>query len=103
MSGMSREYFDPAYTVIKKLGGLENAALASGASESWVSRWRVSKDRRGTGGLIPSKYHSRILEWARENKKSLRPSDFFGAPSRRAPENPKPSVPRSKEAPELAA
>lgn len=74
---MRNGYLDPAYTIIRKLGGIEKAAEASGASENRVYRWQLPRDRGGTDGLIPSKRQQRILDWAAERNIKLRPADFF--------------------------
>lgn len=74
---MQQNWLEPAATVIRKLGGLDEAAEAAGTDKSWVSRWRQPKSNGGTDGLIPAKYQPLLLEWAREKGRPLRPEDFF--------------------------
>jgi hypothetical protein len=74
---MRNGYLDPAYTIIRKLGGLSKAVEASGASESRVYRWQLPKARGGTDGRIPSKRQQKILDWAAKKKIDLEPADFF--------------------------
>ena len=94
---MRNRYLDPAYTIIEKLGGLQNAAEAADVTESRVCRWRLPKGKRGgTDGLIPSRHHQKLLDWAAKHKKDLDPTDFFvtGKRGRDSP-RPKPGVQRS--------
>lgn len=74
---MRNEYLDPAYTIIQKLGGMQNAVEASGASETRVYRWQLPRNRGGTDGLIPTKRQQRILDWAAKKNINLVPADFF--------------------------
>jgi hypothetical protein len=74
---MRNGYLDPAYTVIQKLGGLQNAAKASGVSENRVWRWQLPRKRGGTDGLVPTKRQQLILDWAARHNVDLRPADFF--------------------------
>jgi hypothetical protein len=76
---MSEVYLEPAASIALKLGGLENLASAAGVSLSRASRYRQSKDKGGTGGLIPSNRQQRILDWAQQHGVKLGPSDFFSA------------------------
>jgi hypothetical protein len=82
---MRNGYLDPAYTIIEKLGGLSAAAEAAGVDESRVCRWRLPKGKPhdGTGGLVPSKHHQRILDWAARHERDLGPADFFASRPRR--------------------
>ena len=63
--------------VISKCGGVPVVSEITGASVSRVYRWRMSKDRGGTGGLIPSSHHVAILNGARARGIDLSPADFF--------------------------
>jgi hypothetical protein len=61
---------DPANTLIKKLGGLTVVARACGCTVSAVLRWRLPKDRGGTGGLVPSRHIAPLIKIGAE------PADF---------------------------
>jgi hypothetical protein len=74
---MEHEYLEPAASIIDKLGGVDAAAEAAGVDRSRVRRWRSAKDKGGTGGLIPSRHHQPLMQWAREKGRPLRPEDFF--------------------------
>jgi hypothetical protein len=86
---MSEVYLDPAASLAVKLGGLENLASAAGVSLSRASRYRQSKDKGGTGGLIPSNRQQRILDWAARNGIDIGPQDFFSAAKVRRRERPR--------------
>lgn len=52
-----------------------DVARALGVSESTVWRWSQSTER-GTGGLIPAKYHQPLLRLAREKGIKLTADDL---------------------------
>lgn len=83
---------EPAQTVISICGGYAETARMSGRSEVRVRRWGYSKERGGTGGLIPSDCQQTLLDAARAEGKALLPEHFFlGAVAR-------PSTPHKEDA-----
>lgn len=48
-----------------------------GLDVSRIYRWTYSKERGGTGGLVPQPHQLRLLEAARVRGIALEPSDFF--------------------------
>lgn len=61
----------PAELVIKKFGGVRALAKLVGVYPGTVSRWTAPKERNGTGGYIPVKYHRLVLELADQHGKNL--------------------------------
>lgn len=55
---------EPAGTVVRALGGVRNTAKQLHVSAEAVSSWNRPVDRGGTGGYIPHKFWSKILEIA---------------------------------------
>lgn len=70
---------EPAHSLVRKAGGEDAIAQALGLAEITVYKWQYPKSRGGTGGVIPSTYHQRLMSWSNKNKKGLQPADFFGA------------------------
>lgn len=71
-----------AKRVIMKLGGDRAVARLLGVHPTTVIRWRISKERGGTGGLIPSWHQATLLRLAAERGIELSPADFFDMPDR---------------------
>lgn len=71
-------HLDPARSVIAKIG-IDNVSRITGKHVSRVYRWMYSKERGGTGGLIPQSDAPTLLEYAREHKIDLKAADFFPA------------------------
>jgi hypothetical protein len=67
----------PAERIIDKFKGEANVAKAAGVDISRVHRWRYSKERGGTGGVIPTRHQQTLLDKARESGIDLAPADFF--------------------------
>ena len=44
--------------------GLSAVAKAADVSVTSVQRWRLPTSKGGTGGIIPAKYHRRLIEHA---------------------------------------
>jgi len=68
-----------ASNIINKCGGVSVLAEWTGLTTKSVYCWTYDKPK-GTGGIIPAKYHSIILDSAKQKRVPLEPSDFF-APS----------------------
>lgn len=56
----------PAAQVIEAFEGVRPTARALELNPSTVCRWQKPKEKRGSGGLIPSEHHAKILRVARE-------------------------------------
>lgn len=67
----------PAERIIEKCGGAGVVAEIVGVHVSRVHRWTYSKERGGTGGLIPAQHQQPILDRARERGIDISPADFF--------------------------
>lgn len=72
---------NPAQRVIEICGGFRAVAEMTERTEIRVRRWTYSKERGGTGGLIPSDCQQRLLTAARERNIDLQPAHFFSAPA----------------------
>ncbi len=68
---------NPANRVIEICGGFRAVAEMTGRTEIRVRRWTYSKEKGGTGGLIPSDCQQRLLSAARGRDIDLRPEHFF--------------------------
>jgi hypothetical protein len=71
---------EPASQIIEKLGGVTAVSEAAGVDLSRVVRWRLPKDRGGTGGLIPFKHVTKLLAFAEANGVALSFADFEPQP-----------------------
>lgn len=76
---MSEEQLDPARTVIAKAGGVEAVVAVTGKHVSRVYRWMRSKEKGGTGGLIPPGSASAILQHAQKTGLPITAADFFAS------------------------
>jgi hypothetical protein len=70
---------EPARTVIKRLGGEAKVAEVTDTAYTAPYRWQHPKDKGGTGGLIPQKYHRALLAYALVNNIPLSAEDFLPA------------------------
>ena len=68
---------EPANTIIQICGGFNAVAEMTGRDQTRVRRWTYSKDKGGTGGLIPSECQQLLMEQAKERGLPLRPEHFF--------------------------
>ncbi|MBP30457.1 hypothetical protein [Methylobacterium sp.] len=66
----------PAYGIIKDLGGSTEVAAALGIDRSAVWRWTQPKAKGGTNGTVPHWYVARLLEFARDKDKPLTAARF---------------------------
>lgn len=81
----SRIALEPAASIIRKLGGEGAAAKLTGATYTAPYRWQASREKGGTGGLIPQRYHRMLLDHARAAGIDLRAEDFLEIQSQSAP------------------
>lgn len=88
--------FEPASTVIRKLGGPKSVAGIVGVHRTRVSNWARGKDVGGTGGVIPMKHVAKLLDFAKANGIDLSACDFIPAFSD-APESKSPFQPEAAE------
>jgi hypothetical protein len=70
----------PAELVLSKIGGPAIAAQVCQVDPSTPHRWTYPRDKSGTGGIIPVKYHRALLQYASENGIDLRAADFYEQP-----------------------
>lgn len=68
---------EPANTIITKLGGLTQVARMADITPNGVMRWRMPKDKRGTGGAVPHWYIPALMAGAHEMGVSLCLDDFY--------------------------
>lgn len=79
---------EPAHSLVKALGGINEVAEYLGLHRSTVWRWeqpQYAEDGRkvgGRNGLIPSVHHEILLAWGRSRGKPIGPENFF-APANR--------------------
>ena len=71
----------PGQLVIDLFGGgrpLARKLNAEGVKvhHSSVTRWAQSKENAGTGGLVPNKYHRKLIEMARKEGFELTPEQL---------------------------
>lgn len=56
-----------ATSIIRRCGGFQQVADWLGVSRTTVLRWTLSRDQRGTGGVIPSKHWPPLIAAAKLN------------------------------------
>jgi|LakMenEpi03Aug12_release.lakeMendotaPanAssembly.Ray.scaffolds.fasta_scaffold961367_2 DNA-binding transcriptional regulator YdaS (Cro superfamily) len=66
----------PAREIVEKLGGVRATARILSMSPSAVSRWMMSRDKRGTNGHIPRRHWPAILKHSRAERLAIRLSDL---------------------------
>lgn len=81
LSHKDRMHWNPAASIIRKLGGVNATAAIAQLSVTRVVRWRLDKARGGTGGEIPHRCIRLIHEHARANGLDISAEDFLAAPS----------------------
>lgn len=64
---------NPAQYVISEFGGIRATGRAIGRHQSSVHRWLDSKQDGGSGGLIPSENHRKILAEAKKRGLDITP------------------------------
>jgi hypothetical protein len=74
-----RPMHEPAYSIIRRLGGATVVAEALGLSPGAVSRWYMPRPR-GLGGVVPSKHIKTLCEMAEKSNILLEPNMFFQPP-----------------------
>lgn len=66
MGARTKSRCQPAYDVIRRLGGAVSTAKLLGVDQSTVSRWTMLETLKGTGGRIPQKHWEIILHHAKK-------------------------------------
>lgn len=67
---------EPANTIINKFKGLKPLADVTNVKVHTVMRWRMPKEKGGTGGVVPHWHVPAILEAAKARGLDIRASDF---------------------------
>lgn len=68
---------EPAASIVSKLGGPTVVSQITGTAYTAPYRWQHPRDKGGTDGLIPFKYHSALLGYAANKGIELSPGDFL--------------------------
>lgn len=71
---------EPARTIIERLGGEARVSEITRTAYTAPYRWQHAKEKGGTGGLIPQKYHRTLIDYAAEHGIDLAPADFMAPP-----------------------
>jgi len=71
---------EPATSIIKSLGGPEQAARDIGVHRTRVFSWMRPRENGGTDGAIPQRHFATILRLAREKGVQITPEDLIGSP-----------------------
>ena len=66
---------EPAYSVVKRLGGVTSTAKILSVAPSSVSRWLIPE---GTAGKIPQAHWKALIANAKKRKIPLGLRDLFG-------------------------
>jgi hypothetical protein len=74
------EYLEPANSIMAKFGGPAKVAELVAVGPVAAYLWRFPRERNGTGGLIPQKYHRLLLEAAKLRRIPLSAEDFLPRP-----------------------
>jgi hypothetical protein len=80
----TQPFLQPAASVISKFGGARKLSDLMDLDKSTVCQWRVSKERGGTGGLIPARHHEPLLALAKKQGVRLGASDLVKRPPPRS-------------------
>lgn len=68
---------DPAYSIIRYLGGPTHVANILGVCRLTIYLYMRARTRGGTGGAFDYEKMLSLLAYAEENEIDLRPNDFF--------------------------
>lgn len=68
---------EPATTIIARLGGIKEVSRATGTAYTAPYRWRQPVEKGGTGGCIPQKHWTALLNLADERGVQLSVEDLF--------------------------
>lgn len=68
---------EPAASILQKLGGPTAVADYLGIHRTWPWKWQQPREKHGTGGLVPQKYHPQLLDLARLKCVPMTAADFL--------------------------
>lgn len=68
---------EPAKSIVARFGGEAKIAEVLGISPTLPYGWQYAREKKGTGGTIPQRYHIALLDYAEANGISLSPADFL--------------------------
>jgi hypothetical protein len=60
-----------------KISGEAKVSEITGAGTTAPYRWQYPREKGGTGGTIPQRYHRQLLDYARVNNIDLKAEDFL--------------------------
>ena len=66
---------EPAYSIVKRLGGVTSTAKILAIGPSSVSRWLIAD---GTAGKIPQNHWNALIAYAKKRKIKISLHDLFG-------------------------
>lgn len=73
--------WNPAHSIIKRLGGEAAVAAATNLALTAPYRWQASVEKGGSGGKIPQKRIPILIELAKSKDIDLCLEEFFAEPS----------------------
>lgn len=71
---------EPASSIIRKLGGEAVVSDITGTAYTAPYRWQHEREKGGTGGLIPQRYHRTLLDYAHKKRITLKSDEFLPLP-----------------------
>lgn len=80
-------HLEPAYSVIQRFGGPSALSGILGVHRTRVSNWMREREKGGTGGVIPQRYHVLLLDYAKANNINLAAVDFLAVSPPTAPDD----------------
>lgn len=70
---------NPASVVISRPGGEAMVSFITGTAYTAPYRWQAARTKGGTGGLIPQRYHRKLIDYARSKGIPLTAEEFLPA------------------------
>lgn len=71
---------NPAQQIIARLGGEAQVSFITGTAYTAPYRWQAARAKGGTGGVIPQRYHRRLIDYARANGIPLSAEELLPPP-----------------------
>ena len=68
---------NPAINIIERLGGAAQVSFITGTAYPTPFRWQAARGKGGTNGLIPQRYHRRLIDYARTRGIALTADEFL--------------------------
>jgi hypothetical protein len=68
---------EPAKSIVAMLGGPKKIAILLKLSTGAITKWYLSTEKGGCGGLIPSRHIVSLCKFAASKRKFLEPNMFF--------------------------